>query len=90
MRAKKIRIIINDKGKRIFIPALPIGLMSRLVRIAANLYRVFGKGYVKDQNWAKEIDINIAVQFFQALKSFEPFVVVEIEEGDTHVIIKTE
>lgn len=90
MKARKMKITIVDKGKRIYIPGIPIGLMSRLITLAGDLHRLWTRVSVKETPWRHDVNIKDLAKFFEALKTIEPFVMVEVEEGDTRVTIQTE
>lgn len=86
--ARSLRVTIIDKDTRINF-SLPIGLVSRLLRFGGDIANVFAKGQIKMQKIVIQ-DYKIAADFIEALREFEPFILVDIEDKDAKVFIRTE
>ncbi|MCK8061394.1 MULTISPECIES: hypothetical protein [unclassified Fusibacter] len=87
--ARNIRIKVIDGDTNVNF-SLPIGLITRLLRIGVDIFSLFQKQLTADKFTMDTKDLKEVAAFFDALKEVDPFTFVEVEDGDTKVLIRTE
>lgn len=85
--ARALRVSIIDKETKVNF-SLPIGLVSRMLRFGGDIANVFARGDFKFHNIQIK-DYKVAADFIDALREFEPFILVDIEDKDAKVFIRT-
>lgn len=89
MMAKHIRIMVMEDVTKFNI-VLPIGLVARLLRFSGDLANVFAKQRLQVKVGIEVKDFKVLAEFMDSIKDFEPFTMVEIEDGKSRVLIRTE
>jgi hypothetical protein len=87
--SRRIRIMVKDQGTNINF-SLPIGLFTRLLRFGGDLANVFAKDAVRIKAGIVVKDFKVLANFIDELSLIEPFTLVEVEDGKTIVLIRTE
>jgi hypothetical protein len=87
--AKYLRIKVIDEETKINF-SLPIGLISRLLRVGVDVFSLFQKRITAENFTMETRDFKEVATFIDALKEIDAFTIVEVEDGDTKVLIRTE
>lgn len=87
--AKSLKVVIVDKDTRINF-GLPIGIVARLVRFAGDIANVFSSDKLQQHFKIAIQDYKVLADFIDALKEYPAFTLVDIKDGDSIVLIRTE
>lgn len=80
-RAKCLKVYINSNGKKIWIPPIPLIIVSGLVKIGLKFVNKKSKNNIPIDK--KDIGI-----ILKELRKLPPFVIVEVEDKTTNSIVK--
>jgi hypothetical protein len=89
--AKRIKIHIDTPDRKIHLPSVGRTMAITFIRVG-----LWGSGFAKDmqpetREWIrdnKELIVDAVRNVFKILQDYEPFVLVEVESKDTHVLIE--
>jgi hypothetical protein len=89
--AKRIKIHIDTPDRKINLPSVGKTMAITFIRVG-----LWGSGFAKDmqpetREWIrdnKELIVDAVRNVFKILQDYEPFVLVEVESKDTHVLIE--